>query len=166
MEIKIPLYNVLNMFLTGFVFIGGAMFQDVEKLINFIGTETFTKLTTMSEVLLVLIVVSIVYEVGLILNRIGSVILEPILKKIKIIPYDDRYAFFREKSKKFPIMNTLSREYALSRTGIAEFLILAIMSGVKCEWGLTVIFLCVSLIYLLSCRKHAAKIVALINKCD
>lgn len=154
------------MFLTGFVFIGGIMFQNAEKITDFIGTESFTKLMAISEVLLILIVVSVAYEVGLVLNRIGSVILEPILKKTKIIPYDDRYAVFREKSKEFPIMNTLSREYALSRTGIAEFLILAIISVMKCKCGLAVIFLCVSLIYLLSCRKHATKIVALINGSD
>ena len=39
-----------------------------------------------SETVLLLCVISIAYEIGFVLNRTGSVIVEPILKKTKIVP--------------------------------------------------------------------------------
>ncbi len=67
-------------------------------------------------------------EAGLIVNWIGSVLIETILKKLRWIPYNDDYVKYNKKQNKYPIMHTLSREYALSRTGIAVFLLLAIMA--------------------------------------
>lgn len=163
MEIKVPFYNVLNMFLTGFVFVGCTMLQYSEKIIKFVNSETFAHLTSVSEMVLILIIIAIAYEIGLILNRLGSVILEPLLKKTRLIPFDNRYRIFQEKAQKFPIMNTLSREYALSRTGIGEFVILAISSGIRGKYELLWIFICIAIIYLLSCRKHASKIVSLMK---
>ena len=85
MEIKIPFYNVLNMFLTGFVFVGCTILQYLENIINFVNSETFAHLTSISEMVLILIIVAIAYEIGLILNRLGSVILEPLLKITKLL---------------------------------------------------------------------------------
>lgn len=163
MEIKVPLYNVLNMFLTGFVFVGCVMLQYPNEIINFVRSETFTHLTAISETLLLLFIVAIAYEIGLILNRLSSVLLEPLLKKSKLVPFDDRYHIFQEKARNFPIMNILSREYALSRTGIGEFAILSIMSATHGKWSLAALFICVTVVYLLSCRKHASKIVSLMK---
>lgn len=163
MEIKVPLYNVLNMFLTGFVFIGCVMLQYPDKIIKFVYSEAFTQLTAISETLLLLFIVAIAYEIGLILNRLSSVLLEPFLKKTNLVPFDDRYHIFQEKAHKFPIMNILSREYALSRTGIGEFVILSIMSAVHSKWRLATLFICIAIVYLLSCRKHASKIVSLMK---
>lgn len=163
MEIKVPFYNVLNMFLTGLVFVGCTILQYSESIINFVNSETFIRLTSISEIVLILIIVAIAYEIGLILNRFGSVILEPVLKTTKLIPFDNRYPIFQEKVQKFPIMNTLSREYALSRTGIGEFVILAILSCIRGKYELFWIFICIAIVFLLSCRKHASKIVSLMR---
>lgn len=164
MEIKVPFYNVLNMFLTGFVFVGCIILQYSESIIHFVNSETFAHLTSVSEMVLILIIAAIAYEIGLILNRLGSVILEPLLKKTKLIPFDNRYHIFQDKAQKFPIMNTLSREYALSRTGIGEFVILAILSCIHGKYELFCVFMCIAIIYLLSCRKHASKIVSLMKE--
>lgn len=161
MEIKIPFYNILNMLLTGFVFIGCLLLQYIEEVIFFINGKLFFNLSAIDETLLIIILTAIAYEVGLILNRFGSVILEPILKKL--IPFDDRYKVFQEKAKEFPIMNILSREYALSRTGMGEFIILSIFSWKNEKYGLMLIFLIVSSIFYLSCKKHASKIVKLMK---
>lgn len=163
MEIKTPFYNVLNMFLTGFVFVGCVMLQYLENIIRFVNSKTFAHLISVSEMVLILIIVAIAYEIGLILNRLGSVILEPLLKITKLVPFDDRYHIFQEKAQKFPIMNTLSREYALSRTGLGEFAILAILSCIRGKYELSLVFICITIIYLLSCRKHASKIVSLMK---
>lgn len=163
METKVPFYNVLNMFLTGLVFVGCTILQYSENIISFANSETFIRLTSISEIVLILIIVAIAYEIGLILNRFGSVILEPLLKKAKLIPFDKQYRIFQEKVQKFPIMNTLSREYALSRTGVGEFVILAILSCIRGKYELFWIFICIAIVFLLSCRKHASKIVSLMR---
>ncbi len=163
MEIKVPFYNVLNMFLTGLVFVGCTILQYSEIIINYANSETFIRLTSISEIVLILIIAATAYEIGLILNRVGSVILEPLLKKAKLIPFDNQYRIFQEKAQKFPIMNTLSREYALSRTGVGEFVILAILSCTRGKYELFWIFICIAIVFLLSCRKHASKIVSLMS---
>lgn len=163
MEIKVPLYNVLNMFLTGFVFVGCIMLLYPDKIISFVFSEAFAQLTTISETLILLLIIAIAYEIGLILNRLGSVLLEPLLKKTKLVPFDGRYHIFQEKARNFPIMNILSREYALSRTGIGEFTILSIISVMHGKWELALIFFSIALVYFLSCRKHAGKIVSLMK---
>src|SRR5699024_5495807 len=103
------------------------------------------------------------YEVGLIINRIGSVMLEPFLKFTKLIPFNDNYTLFNQKKKEYPIMSTLSREYALSRTGIVLFLSLLILSVFLSKWSLVIIWAVITGIYFFSCRKHAGKIVELMQ---
>ena len=86
MDIKVPLYNVLNFLLTGFVFIGCLLLMHPDIVRNFIMSEYYNRITAMSETVLLLCVISIAYEIGFVLNRTGSVIVEPILKKTKIVP--------------------------------------------------------------------------------
>lgn len=164
MEMKIPFYNLLNMFLTGFVFISCVILQYPNELRNFISSEMFTKLTAISETLLLLVVVAFAYEIGLILNRLSSVIFEPLLKYTKLIPFDNRFYIFQEKARAFPVMNILSREYAFSRTGIGEFVILSVLSAMRGKYKLTGIFICIAIIFLLSCRKQANKIICLMKE--
>lgn len=83
MDIKVPLYNVLNFLLTGFVFIGCLLLMHPDIVGNFIMSEYYNRITAMSETVLLLCVISIAYEIGFVLNRTGSVIVEPILKKTK-----------------------------------------------------------------------------------
>ena len=102
-------------------------------------------------------------QVGLIINRTGSVILEPLLKSTKLIPFNDNYTLFNQKKKEYSIMSTLSREYALSRTGVVLFLSLLILSAVEGKCSLVAICAVITGIYFLSCRKHAGKIVELMQ---
>ena len=122
MEIKIPFYNILNMFLTGLVFIGGCVIIFPDTATAVLNSEIIKNLGTGPEIVITVCAFAIAYEVGLIINRAGSVILEEILKRFKLIPFIDNYTLFNQKKKEYPIMSTLSREYALSRTGIVLFL--------------------------------------------
>ncbi|WP_346663180.1 hypothetical protein [uncultured Merdimonas sp.] len=163
METKIPFYNILNMFLTGLVFIGGCaiIFPDtVEAVLN---SDIIKNLGTGPEVVVTVCIFSAAYEVGLIINRTGSVILEPFMKFTKLIPFNDDYTLFNQKKKEYSIMSTLSREYALSRTGIVLFLSLMILSAFLSKWSLVIIWAVISGIYFLSCRKYAGKIVELMQ---
>lgn len=158
MDVKIPLYNILNMFLTGFVFLAGIITLYPVTLIEVVTGEVFIKLSTVPEiVLLLLCLIASSYEIGLILNRAGSVIIEPVLIKTKFLRFSENYSLYAEASKKTPMLNTISREYALSRTSIVEFLVLAIWSTCIGKWLLSVCYLAVAIVFLFSCKKHSAK---------
>lgn len=163
MEIKIPFYNILNMLLTGLVFVGGCIFILPNTAATVLSSDIVKNLGAGPEIMVVVCTFAVVYEIGLIINRTGSVILEPFLKWTKLIPFNDDYTLFNQKKKEYPIMNTLSREYALSRTGVALFLSLLILSAVEGKCSLVVICASIAGIYFLSCRKHAGKIVELMQ---
>lgn len=163
MEIKVPFYNVLNMFLTGLIFMSGCTIIYPDLAASFLKSDVILNLQTYPEIILTVCALSVAYEVGLIINRIGSVVVEPVLKKLKAIPFDDNYVKYNTKKKEFPIMNTLSREFALSRTGIVLFGILTAAA----IYGKNIFFIRVyaatTFVYFLSYRKHAGKIVALMK---
>lgn len=163
MEIKVPFYNVLNMFLTGLVFIGGCLIIFLDTAVAFFNSDIIKSLGTVPEIVITICTFAAAYEVGLLINRTGSVILEPLLKRTKLIPFNDNYTLFNQKEKEYPIMNTLSREYALSRTGIVLFLSLLILSAAKEKCSLVAICAVITGIYFLSCRTHARKIVQLMQ---
>ena len=164
MDVKIPLYNILNMFLTGFVFLAGIITLYPVTLIEVVTGEVFIKLSTVPEiVLLLLCLIASSYEIGLILNRAGSVIIEPVLIKTKFLRFSENYSLYAEASKKTPMLNTISREYALSRTSIVEFLVLAIWSTCIGKWLLSVCYLAVAIVFLFSCKKHSANIATVVE---
>ncbi len=163
MNTKIPFYNILNMFLTGLVFIGGCVIIFPDTATAVLNSEIIKNLGTGPEIVVTVCAFAIAYEVGLIINRAGSVILEEILKRTKLIPFNDDYTLFNQKKKEYPIMSTLSREYALSRTGIVLFLTLLVLSLVGSKWIMVIICGIITAINFLSCKKHAGKIVKLMQ---
>lgn len=153
-----------HMFLTGFVFLAGIITLYPVTLIEVVTGEVFIKLSTVPEiVLLLLCLIASSYEIGLILNRAGSVIIEPVLIKTKFLRFSENYSLYAEASKKTPMLNTISREYALSRTSIVEFLVLAIWSTCIGKWLLSVCYLAVAIVFLFSCKKHSAKIATVVE---
>ena len=154
---KIPFYNILNMFLTGFIFLGCFIGIFPEKTNQILTSSLVSNLSIGSETILTVSILAIVYGVGLTINRLGSVLVELILKGTKAIPFNDDYKMFCDAKKKYPIMDTLSREYALSRTGITLFIILTITSLFRLKWILSIIFILITVIYFFSCRKHVKK---------
>lgn len=163
MEIKLPLYDLLNKFLTGLVFIGGSVVVYPARALSVLNSEIVKNLGTGPEIVVIVAVFATAYELGLIINRFGSVIIEDVFKRLKLIPFNNDYALFNEAKKKYPIMSTLSREYALSRTGIALFLSLLVLGFLAERWPVGISCLVITIIYYLSCRKHADKIVRLMN---
>ena len=163
MEIKVPLYNVLNMFMTGIVFIGGCVLFFPNYAVSVLSCEIIKSAGTAPEIVCTVFIFAAAYEIGLIINRIGSVIIEPIFKKAKLIQFDDDYVLFNEKKKEYPIMNTLSREYALSRTGVVLFTSFSIMGIVASKCMISFACAIVTVVYYLSLRKHSAKIVKLMH---
>ena len=163
MEIKIPFYHVLNMFLTGLVFIGGCTMVYPDYAAELLVSDLIVNLGTGPEIVFTVCVFAAAYEVGIIINRIGSVVIEPILIKTKLMPFNGDYKKFNDRKKEYPIMSTLSREYALSRTGIALFGILAAVAVYAKAKFLMWAFASTAVIYFLSCRKHNKKIMDLMK---
>lgn len=72
----------------------------------------------------------ICYLYGLIISRIGSLLVEPILKKVAIIRLAD-YQRYIAASKKDPLIETLSEQNNSYRTLIALFLVLLCLHGLE-----------------------------------
>ena len=68
---------------------------------------------------------------------------------------------YNKKKAIYPIMDTLSREFALSRTSFTLFAIISIMSLFRGNCCASLLFALISLIYLFSWSKQASKIVLL-----
>ena len=163
MEIKLPLYDLLNKFLTGLVFMGGGAIIFPTQVLSLLKCEIVKNLGTGPEIVVTVAVFATAYELGLIINRFGSVVIEDLFKRYKVIPFNNDYTLFNDAKKAYPIMGTLSREYALSRTGIALFFTLFVFALIACKWAIAIIYVVVVGVYYLSCRKHAAKIVELME---
>lgn len=156
MEIKISTYDFFNKFILGLVFSGVVILAYRNNL-----TSVFDAFKEINESTIIITVFStsalaVVYEVGIIINRLGS-IMEDVLKKTHLIPFNDDYKRFNEKKKEYPIMNVLSREYALSRNSIVLFMLISILSFVRWGWY-GFIPLAIMLMFYYSCWKYAKKI--------
>lgn len=163
MDIKIPFYHLVNVLLTGLVFIGGCAILLPEHAAK-IFREVFSECISVGlETMVVICFLAIAYELGLLINRVGSDAIEYCLRKCKLIPFNEDYKLFNERKKQYPILDILSREYALSRTRIALFLILSILAFVTSHWVIGFICVLILVIYFISCWKHAFKIVNLMG---
>lgn len=161
---KIPFYNLLNMFLTGLVFTGCNIFIFIDKIILFVNSNAIDVKKVGFETIITICFFAVIYEIGLIINRIGSVIIEPALKKTKLIPFNDDYKKFNELRKENPILEVLSREYALARSSATLFLILSIIGITQNKWIPVVVFIATTILFIFSARKHCIKITKLMQK--
>lgn len=170
MEFKIPFYNLVNMFLIGFIFILGFFFLNPDLLKIILLNIKFYDISS-SLILLVLLPLS--YEIGLIINRLGS-LLENILKTenkyternmiSRIFQFTWRkYELYQKTEKIDPFVTVLSREYALSRNSLTLFFLLFFVSVYNKDLSFTITTFLLSLLFYFSMRKHARKIVSRID---
>lgn len=106
------------------------------------------------------------YFAGLIIGRVGSLIIEPILKKIGFIKFGS-YESFVEASKKDPKIEILSEANNIYRVIIATFVLILVAIGYEklaneCVWfyehRLIIFSIAVLLLFLFSYRKQTAYI--------
>ena len=143
---KLSSYNIFNYLLPGIIFVVIA-----EKLTSFSLVQND-----------IIIGVFLYYFIGLVISRIGSLFIEPILKKIKFITFAP-YSEFVTASKKDVKLDTLSEVNNMYRTFCSLFLVLLI---IKCydfiskkypvisEWNSVVIAIGLLLLFLFSYRKQ------------
>ena len=156
MEIKISTYDFFNKFILGLVLIGILIILFNDK-IN-ISIEDYHNIKENKIILTVFYVaaLAIVYEVGIIVNRLGS-LLEDFLIICHFIKFNKDYKKFNDKRKDYPILTILSREYALSRNSIVLFLLISTITFIRFGWYGFIPFAIMSLFYF-SCRKYAKRI--------
>jgi len=106
------------------------------------------------------------YLIGMIISRIGSIIIEPILKHTKFISFAD-YAQYVKKSKEDPLIASLSEQNNTYRTLISAFLILIILASFEKTQGefpwleeniKTILLVAVSILLTFSYRKQTSYI--------
>ena len=163
MKPKFSIYQYLNFILTGLIFCGCTIVVFSKNVDDITLIKNISGLSLGIETIIVFIMIGIIYELGLIINRIGSILIEPIYKKLHFVKFNDDYKRFNEAKKDYPILDVLSREYALSRTQISLYLILAILSIIQHQWILLIIFLLLVLLFSISMFKHSKKIINLMS---
>lgn len=161
MEVKVPWYDILNMLLTGLVFWGGFAIMYAKEVLEILVNPITSRINSGPEIVVTVCCFAVAYETGFLINRIGSTFFEPAMKAMHIVFYNEDYAKFNQKKKIYPIMSTLSREYALSRTSIVLFFILMLCALATCHWLIAAVCVFIVVTFGLSCRKHSKKIVDL-----
>ena len=98
------------------------------------------------------------YEIGFILNRASSVIVEPILAKFKIWPkyqYDKDVSEISESNSKFQSMIT---ELVLMRTHILLYLLIAVISLFSPYKWFALVCIVLIVLFIFAGQKHNSKI--------
>lgn len=161
METKIPFYNVTNIFLLGILVISSIIYvynTDIWAFILYYNRRG-PHISTFVQSLLFLFSLGIIYEVGLIVNRISSIVFEFLLKKINLIPrFDKSYYIFNQAKKEYPMLSTLSREYAVSRGHVCVWTLLAIFFMIHQRWILCLSSVILAFLFFCSMRKFSLKI--------
>lgn len=109
---KLSSYNIFNYLFPGVVFCVIA-----EKISNF---------KLIQEELLNAFFVY--YLVGMIISRVGSIIIEPVLKKISFVTFSE-YSDYVKRSKEDPLLSTLSEQNNTYRTLLSMFLLLLVVDN-------------------------------------
>lgn len=161
MDIKISTYDFFNKFILGLVLIGVAILAFVDVNNSFFRSLQEIKENGILVTVFSVSALAIVYEVGIIINRLGS-LLEELLRKCHWIYFVSDYKKFNDKKKEYPILNVLSREYALSRNSIVLFLLISIVIFIRFAWY-GFIPLAIMILFYISCRKYSKKIVDLME---
>ena len=161
MEIKISTYDFLNKFILGLVFTGVVVLSFGNEVSHYFEVYSAIKWNSIITTVFSILALAIVYEVGILINRLGA-ILEDFLRLCHLIPFNKDYKKFNDKKKEYPILNILSREYALSRNSVVLFLLISIVLFIRFAWyGLIPIV--IMLVFYYSCRKYSQKIVDLMK---
>ncbi|MBR0492069.1 MAG: hypothetical protein IJJ82_08555 [Clostridia bacterium] len=144
---KMEIYHFINHFLPGAVFV--AIFNKIYEN-DFLDSN-------------IIIAIIEYYFIGLVLSRIGSVVFQPVLRKIKIIKHAD-YNNYIKASKEDEKIDILQREANQYRTYIATFAILAIIQSYICIVDNTfaaslILFIGLTILFIFAYKKQISFIV-------
>lgn len=154
---KVSEYQIFNFMLSGAIFV--------------VLLSKTTDIDLLSESLIASFF--IFYFVGLVLSRIGSLIIEPVSKKLKLVSYVP-YNEYLVALKKDPKLDTLSQENNTYRTLVATFIVYLIVFAANENLADTfagksslltyAIIILIILIFALAYRKQTSYIVKRVKK--
>jgi hypothetical protein len=157
MKEKIPYYNIVNMFFVGVVFSLCLAFL-LHEDIPLDWLEEHAGILSDWGLLISAVLLVAMYELGFIINRMGSIIVAPILEKTKIWKkdkYDIDISEIASKNAKFQSMIT---ELVLMRSHIMMCVLLFTISVCKKQWSWSLIFVGAMLVFVFGGMKHNSKI--------
>lgn len=162
MKDKIPFYNIVNMFFVGSIF-SLCLTILLREYIPLNWIKENAELLSDWSILISVVLLIAMYEVGFIINKMGSVIIEPIYrgekrKKFKIWPKDDYGIDVSEIEQINPRFQSMVTELILMRSHIMMCLILLVVTISRCEWIWSVVLVLLIVLFTLGGRKHNEKI--------
>ena len=110
MEVKVPFYNILNMFLTGLVFIGGCLIIFPDTAVALFNSDIIENLGAGPEIVITVCTFAVAYDGCLIINRTGSVVVELLMKSTRLSPFNDNSTILIQENIEYYIMIILSSE--------------------------------------------------------
>lgn len=156
MKDKIPFYNIVNMFFVGVVFSLGLLSLLYMNIPWDWIKENSTILSQWS-ILISAIVIVAMYEIGFVINRMGSIIIAPIYERV-FWPKGKYSIDVSEIAQSNPRFQSLITELILMRSHIMMCVILFLISLVQHMWWWGVIYLGLILVFTLGGKKHNDKI--------
>jgi hypothetical protein len=147
---KISSYNIINYILPGSVFM------------------IFSKIVLGYEVINenILLDIFILYFTGLVISRIGSLLVEPLLKKLKFIkfaPYNE-YVIQEKKDQKIKILNEHNNMFRTLCTTMFLLLVLKLYMYIAEKFcfsrhNIIILIVCLFVLFLLAYRKQSNYII-------
>lgn len=157
MKDKVPFYELVNMFFVGSVFTILALFLCFDSLpLDFVKDNS--PVLADWRFLISAVAFIAMYEVGFIINKIGSIIVAPLLSKTKIWPREEYHVDVSEIAMKNARFQSMITELTLLRSHIVMFFVLTVISLCKGKVVYTVPFVICIAIFILAGRKHNARI--------
>jgi hypothetical protein len=147
MNTEIPFYNILNVFFVGViaVILYGYIFPTEMKYV--LGSIDNYAAGSVG-------VYALPYFIGLVISRVGSIVVEPIVKWLKLIPWVE-YEIYCKAEQDDKMLRTLAREYALSRNFATLFLSLFVASPIARHWTFLVVAILMTALFSYSMQKYA-----------
>jgi len=152
---KISSYNLFNYLLPGIIFV--------------VTVRIFTSYSFIQEN--IIIGLFIYYFIGLVISRFGSLIIEPVLRKVSFLKFADHKDFI-SISRKDTKMETLLQENNMYRTFVSMFflvLLLKLYESIEVrflilkEWNLFILIVLLLILFIYSYRKQTNYITKRIN---
>lgn len=157
MKDKVPFYEIVNMFFVGSVFSLLVVLLYFDSLPLELLRENLTLFSDWTFLISAVLLIAM-YEVGFIINKAGSVIVTPILSKMKIWPRDEYHIDVSEISMKNAKFQSMITELVLVRSHIMMFLVLTAVAFRNNKDIYAVTFIVLTVVFVLAGRKHNARI--------
>jgi hypothetical protein len=147
---KLSSYDLFNYLLTGIIFV---ILGSELTHYSFIQQDIVTGLF-------------LYYFIGLVISRIGSLVIEPLLKRISFIQFADYKDFIAasEKDKKIELLSEVNNTYRTFCSLFILLLLLKLYEGIQSrfpalmDWDATILVVLLFVIFLFSYRKQTGYI--------